>query len=82
MAEVARVQVRATMCLRPGYLRFELELPPPSRTIRFLDGVPEEVRLDLVPPNLRALGSRFVVVYEPWGQVIAVEIAPDAELLS
>ncbi len=83
MAEVARVQVRAMMCLRPGYLRFELELPPlPPRTFRILDGVPEEVRLDLVPPDLRALGSRFVAVYEPWGQVIAVEIAPDAELLS
>ncbi len=79
MAEFARVAVRALMCVRPGYLRFELELPPlPSGTVRILDGVPEEVRLELVPHDLRALGSRFVAVYQPWGAVVAVERVPQA----
>lgn len=81
MAEVERVPVRALMCLRSDYLRFELELPPlPLRTVRILDGVPNEVRLELVPPDLRALGSRFLVVYRPWGEVVAVErLAADTE---
>jgi hypothetical protein len=62
------------MCLRPGYLHLELLLPPvPPDAVRIIDGVPEEVPIDLVPPELRSLGSRFVIVYEPWGPVIAVE---------
>lgn len=75
MDELARVL--ALMCLRPGHLRFELELPPlPPHTVRILDGVPNEVRLELVPPDLRALGSRFVAVYRPWGEVVGVERGP------
>ena len=67
------------MCLRPEFLRVELELPPlPPHTIRIVDGVPEDVRLDLVPPDLRSLGSRFILVYEPWGQAVAVERMNDS----
>ena len=52
-------------------------MPPlPPRTVRILDGVPDEVRLELVPPDLRPLGSRFVAVYRPWGEVVAVEPRP------
>lgn len=69
-----RLTVRAQMCLRPGHLRFELLLPPQApNTVRILDGVPDEVDLDLVPPDLRPLGSEFVIVFKPWGDVVAVE---------
>lgn len=62
MAEVARVPVRALMCLRPGHLRYELELPAlPPGTVRSPDGVP----LGLVPLELRPLGSRFTIAFEP-----------------
>jgi hypothetical protein len=74
MAELRRVPVVAEMCLRPGYLRLRLDLPQlPPRTMRILDGVPDDVPLELVPPDLRPLGSRFVIVFEPWGPVVAVE---------
>jgi hypothetical protein len=72
--QFARLKVRALMALSPGRLKFDLLLEPlPPDTIRILDGVPEDVPLDLVPMDLRSLGSRFVIVYEPWGQVVAVE---------
>lgn len=71
---LARLPVRSLMVLRPGYLQFELMLEPlPPKTIRILDGVPQDIPLELVPPDLRPLGSRFVNVYEPWGSVVAVE---------
>jgi hypothetical protein len=78
MSDVERVPVRALVCLKPGYIQWELELPPlPPCTVRILDGAPAEVRLDLVPTDLRPLGSRFVAVYQPWGEVVAVERGPE-----
>jgi hypothetical protein len=74
MAELVRMTVRAQMCLSPGLLRLELELPPSSpETVWLFEGVSHEVQLDLVPQDLQAIGSRFVIVFEPWGRVVEVE---------
>jgi hypothetical protein len=72
--QLMRLTVRAQMCLRPGLLHVEPELPPMDPgAVLILDGVPHEVPLELVPPSLRSIGSRFRIVFQPWGSVVAVE---------
>jgi hypothetical protein len=70
----ARMAARAITCLRPGYMRVEWDLPPvPPGVVQIVEGMPDEVPIELIPPDLRSIGSRFHVVFEPWGKVIAVE---------
>jgi hypothetical protein len=74
MSELQRINAVAQVSMRPGFLRFETELPaigPGESKMR--DDVPCEVAMELVPADLRDFGARFTIVFEAYGPVIAVE---------
>jgi hypothetical protein len=74
MTEDMRINGVVMMALRPGYLRLRFELPAlPTGTVRIGPHVADEVPIELVPIDLRPLGSRVTVTYGRDGQPIAVE---------
>ena len=67
-SQLCRIKVRAEMCLQPGWLRVSpLPLaPPPDGMVRLgPDGVPSDMPLSLLPPDLREVGAVFWMVFDP-----------------
>lgn len=70
-----RIKVRAGICLRPGWLRVDILplAPPPAGVVRLGPHVPTEIPLELVPLDLRPVGSQFWMIFGPTREVVAVE---------
>ena len=65
-----RFKVRAGICLSPGWLRVEILLEPVRPGfVRLGPHIPSDVPLDLVPVDLRQVGSVFWMVVER-GEVV------------
>ncbi len=69
-----RIQVRAGMCLRPGWLKVEpLPLQQRPGMVRLGPHVPMEVPLDMLPPELRAIGAVFWLVFNAAREPVGFE---------
>jgi hypothetical protein len=74
MPELQRLIATVVTSAQSGFVALEVEPPAlDPKAVRIVDGIPGEVNLELVPPSLRGVGSRFVIVFEPNGPVVAVE---------
>ncbi|HZZ41606.1 MAG TPA: hypothetical protein VFE58_01590 [Tepidisphaeraceae bacterium] len=62
---LCRIKVRAGMCLRPGWLSVEpLPLEPTPGVVRLGPHVPTEMPLEMLPPDLREIGSVFWMIFD------------------
>jgi hypothetical protein len=81
MPELQRLIATVTTSAQSGFLRLEADLLALDlKAVRNVDGIPDEVNRELVPRNLRSIGSRFVIVFAANGPVVAVERIGGREL--
>ncbi len=60
-----RIKVRIGLSMRPGFLNVEpLPLEQTPGVVRLGPHVPTELPLDMLPPDLRIIGSTFWMVFD------------------
>jgi hypothetical protein len=69
-----RIKVRAGMSLRPGWLSVEhFPLEPTPGFVCLGPHVPTEIPLEMLPPELRVIGSVFWMVFNGTREPVGFE---------
>ena len=73
-----RIKVRAQMSVRPGWIAVEpLPIEVKPGIVRLGPHIPKEIPLDLLPPDLRAIGSTFWMLFDQRREPVGFERISD-----